>query len=106
MDWDAFIDGIKDDAGTLAKEELKAAIRGAAGDLDGFVREQGRRIQDRLRQLAAGQITRDQFQDAIEDVRDLTREKLDQRAIARAAGARRLVDQVCRILLARLVALL
>jgi len=106
MDWDAFIDAVKDDAGVLAKPALKQAIQGAATDLDAFVQAQGAKVKDCLRQLADGRITREQFHDYIEDIRDLAQEQLDARAIAAAAGARSLVNDVCRVLLDKLIALI
>ena len=70
--WERFIDSIRDDAGQLAKEELKLLIRDAVSDSDRFLQEQGRKMERYLTQLASDEITKEQFEGYMEDLRILT----------------------------------
>lgn len=70
---EAFIDALKDSACILAKEELKNLINRSKSDPDAFIRQQGKKLELYIDQLADGSITKKQFEDCILDVRDLTK---------------------------------
>ena len=52
--WEDFIDNLKDDAGTLAKKELKDFINSSKTDSEAFVQRQGQKLELYLKQLADG----------------------------------------------------
>ncbi len=56
-DWHDFIDGLKDGAGLLAKDQLKSLVATAKADSNDFIRKQGTKLDRYLTELAAGQIT-------------------------------------------------
>lgn len=106
MNWQAFIDGIKDGAGTLAKAELKKDITAARDDANAFISAQGLKVQLYLGQLATGGLTKDQFAMFIQDIKDLTQMKLDQDQIAAAASAQRLINGVLDVILDQVLKLI
>lgn len=104
--WENYIDGLKDDAGALAKEELKNLVNAATSDSDQFIREQGRKMEKYLTQLAAGEITKDQFKGNIEDIRDLTEMKKLELSVAAKASAQRVITGISNLIIDGLLKLL
>jgi hypothetical protein len=70
--WEDFIDNLKDDAGKLAKNELKELVKNSKEDSEKFIKKQGEKMELYLNQLADGQITKKQFEGYILDIKDLT----------------------------------
>jgi len=87
-----YIDGLKDKAGTLAKEELKVLISSAKNDQSEFVRLQAENIEHWTEQLAAGEITPAGYKKLVSKMDVLT--KLDEirLEVAAKASAQRLAD--------------
>jgi hypothetical protein len=104
--WKSFVDDLKDEAGILAKTELKNLILNAKADSNLFIKKQGGKIERYLNQLASKKITKKRFKAYMEDIRDLTAmEQLKMRAAAKA-GAQRLVNGIEELILNGLIMLL
>jgi len=92
--WEEFIDNLKDSTGKLAKEELKTLIKTAKSDSEDFIRRQAEKIELYLIQLAEGEITKDQFEGYIQDIRDLTEMKALQMSVAAKVRAQNLAQGI------------
>ncbi len=106
MVWSDFINGIKDEAGTLAKGELIGLIADAGKDKEEFIRKQSQKVQRYLEQLAAGEITKDQFVGYMEDIRDLTQMQALKLAVDAKARAQKLASGIEEMIINKLVALI
>ena len=104
--WETFIDGLKDDAGTLAKEELKNLVYEAKSSTDLFIRDQGWKMEKYLTQLAAGEITKEQFKGNIEDLKDLVEMRQMELSVAAKASAQRIVAGISKLMIDGLLKLL
>lgn len=69
--WHKLIDDLRDTGGQLAAEELKDLVAGAKGDTEVFIKRQGEKLELYLDQLAAGAITKAQFEGYVLGIRDL-----------------------------------
>jgi len=103
--WERFIDSIRDDAGQLAKEELKLLIRDAVSDSDRFLQEQGRKMERYLTQLASDEITKEQFEGYMEDLRILTQMQARKMKVAAKARAQRLAQGIVDLVIDGLLVL-
>lgn len=106
VDWEAFIDGLKDEAGKLAKNELKAFVSEAKNDSEEFIKRQGHKLDLYLGQLASGNISRDQFEGYIIDIRDLAEMQAMKMSIAGRARAQRLAEGITKLIFNGLLSLL
>jgi hypothetical protein len=104
--WEKYIDGVKDDAGVLAKEELKKLVNATSNDSDQFIREQGQKMEKYLTQLAAGALTKDQFKWYIEDIKDLTEMKKLEMSVAAKASTQRIIAGINKLMIDGLLKLL
>lgn len=104
--WMAFLDELKDEAATLAKEELKGVITSAAQDADAFIRRQATKTERYLSQLAAGEITKEQFEGYLEDIEKLTRLQALKLNVEAKARAQRLADGIKNLILDKMLKLL
>ncbi len=104
--WHDFIDRLKDDGGTLAKEELKELVASAKSDGNDFIQRQGKKMERYLEQLAAGSIKAREFEGYMKDLVALT--MMESAALAQAAQTRahRLAMGTANLILKALVALL
>ena len=105
-DWHDFIDKIKDDSGKLAKDELKNLIDMAKNDSEDFVKKQGQKMEGYLKQLAAGQISKGQFENYMQDIKDLTEMQMLKMSVAGKASAQRLSDGIVTLIFDGLMKLL
>ena len=103
--WEDFINGLKDNSGKLAKDELKSLITWAASEDVDFIREQGEDLERYLTQLANGQITKQQFDGYVRDMRRLARMEALQGSVAAKAAAQRLADGIQSLIIDGLIAL-
>ena len=101
--WETYIDGLRDDAGTLAKDELKKLVNEAKSDPDKFIRDKGRKMEKYLTQLAVGEITKEQFKGNIEDLKDLVEMKQLELSVAAKVSAQRIVADISRLMVDGLV---
>lgn len=104
--WITFIDELKDEAGILAKNELKDLISDSLEDTEEFTRNQAQKIQRYLNQLALSQITKQQFEGYMVDTADLTRMHAVKMEVAAKVRAQRLADGVQNLILDRLLKVL
>ena len=104
-DWEDFVSNLKDGAAGLLKTELSGLIKNAKGDSDAFIKRQGEKLELYLNQLANGQITKEQFQGYVCDIRDLTEMHALKMSVAGKASAQRLVDGVIKLVINGLIAM-
>ena len=104
--WQDFIDGLKDEIGILAKEELKELIDGAKKDRDAFIKRQGEKLELYLQQLAEKKITKRQFKGYILDIIDLTRIQARKMKVRAKARAQKLAKRIKRLIIDSLFELL
>lgn len=104
--WETFIDNLRDSAGLLAKEELKALVANAKADSHQFIRKQGMKMERYLNQLAAGEITPQEFEGNMEDLRTLAQMQLLKMRVAEKAAAQRLCKGIEDLVLNGLLELL
>lgn len=103
--WEVFIDNLKDDAGKLAKDELKALVKATKNDSEAFIKKQGEKLERYLDQLAASAITKAQFKEYVEDIRDLTELEKLKMSVAAKASAQRLADGITSLVIDGLLSL-
>lgn len=92
--------------GTLAKDELKNLVKNAKADSEDFIKRQGAKLERYLNQLAAGQITKDQFEGYVRDIRDLTEMQALKMSVAGKASAQRLANGISNLIIDGLLALI
>jgi hypothetical protein len=102
IDWTDWLDNLKDSAGALAKDELKNLVNNSLNDADAFIKEQGQKLQKYLQQLANGQISKDEFNDNVQDLSDLLDEQIQEDIIAAKASAQRLVAGIKKLVIGSL----
>lgn len=103
--WEIFIDNLKDDVGKLAKDELKVLVKATKNNSEGFIKKQGEKLERYLDQLATGEITKDQFKEYVEDIRDLTEIQKLKMSVAAKASAQRLADGITSLIIDGLLSL-
>ena len=104
--WEEFIDNLKDDAGKLAKGELKDLINNTKNDAEDFIKEQGEKMEEYLTQLAEGTINKKKFEGYMIDIRDLTEMKALQLSVAAKARAQNIVNGITGLIIDGLITLL
>ncbi len=92
--WEDFIDNLKDDAGILVKKELKDLLNSTKEDGEDFIKEQGENMKKYLTQLAKKEITKDQFEGYVLDLKDLTEMEALKMLVDSKARAQRLAKGV------------
>lgn len=84
-----FVDGLKDQAGVLAKDELKALLRDAEADGSEFVKRQAGHLETWTGMLADGQLTPEGFKKLVKRMEVLGDiEKLGLTVKAKASAQR------------------
>lgn len=101
-----YINGLKDDATVLAKEEFLDWIRGSKDEPDAFVRNQRAKMERYLAQLANGEITGEEFKQYVVDLRSLIELEMLMQSVATKAKAQDFVAKLQDLVLKRLVSLL
>ena len=104
--WEEFIDSLKDESGKLAKEELKELVKSAKEDSEDFIKEQGEKMERYLNQLASQEITKQQFEGYMVDIRELTKMKEREIGVAAKAKAQKIIAGITDNVINGLVALL
>jgi hypothetical protein len=104
--WEEFIDNIKDTTGKLAKDELKNLVKDAKSDSEDFIKRQGEKLELYLNQLASGQITKEQCEGYLIDLRDLAEMQALKMSVAAKARAQSLAMGVTNIVLNGLIKLI
>jgi hypothetical protein len=104
--WEFFLNEMLDDAGQLLRNEIKILLDEAKNDSEVFLRRQGRKIEKYLNQLAAGKISKKQFEGYLADIKSLTAMHTLQLSLASRTRAQRLIQGITALLLKRLIALI
>lgn len=104
--WEDFIDNLRDEAGKLAKDELKDLVKTAKEDSEEFIKRQGEKLELYLNQLAMGEVTKEQFEGYILDIRDLTEMKVLEMSVEAKAKAQRLGKGIVNLIINGLISLL
>ena len=104
--WHKFIDGLKDEGGTLAKDELKDLVKDAKADADAFIKKQGVKLERYLNQLTKKEITKAEFEGYVKDLTTLTLMQSASMAQAAQTRAHNLAMNIANLVLKGLVALL
>lgn len=99
----AFVDGLKDDSFALVRGEFKGFLEGLKDRTDSFGQQQKAAIDGYLLQLASGKITKPQFQDAMEDIRDLATMELRLEKVETKASAQRIQDGITKLVINGLI---
>jgi hypothetical protein len=104
--WEAFVDSLIAGGKQIAKQELKSLLVLAKGEANDFVRGQGEKLERYLNQLAAGQITKDEFAILVKDLRNLTEMRALELEVAAKASAQRLVAGITKLVIEGLLKLI
>lgn len=104
--WEDFINGLKDEAGALAKNELVDLIKGAKSDSEDFIKRQGVKIERYIGQLADGEIDSKEFEGYMLDIRDLTEIHALKLSVAAKARAQRLAKGITDLVIDGLMKLI
>ena len=104
--WIAFLDGLKDEAGSVAKGELKGLITDSLTDGEEFIRRQAGKVERYLNQIALGEITTEEFKGYMVDIEELTRMQVLKLQVAAKARAQRLADGIQSLIIDKLIALI
>jgi len=104
--WEQLFQDLKGEAAELLKGELGKWLTEVKAETDSFVRRQAEKTELYLNQLAAGQITKQQAQSYLVDIKDLTTLQELKMSVAAKASAQRLVKGIEDLILDRLFALL
>jgi len=106
MKWDEFILGIVDDAETFAKDELVDLVRTSVNDSDEFIAKKGKKMRRYLQQLADEEITKDEFESNILDLKALVELQALKLAVAAKARAQRISDGIQNLVIDSLLKLI
>ena len=101
-----FIDGLKDDAEKLAKDELKTLIATAKNDTSDFVRLQAENLERWTVMLADKDITPDGYKLLVRKMEVLTQLEAIKLKVAAKASAQRLADGIQQLVVKALFTLI
>ena len=104
--WQTFFDDIVDEAGILVKNEVKDLLRMSKEDSDEFIQRQGEKVENYLNQLARGEITKQQLEGYLLDIKDLTEMQALKLSVAARARAQRLAEGITDLIVKRLLAII
>jgi hypothetical protein len=99
MNWIEYLDSLRDDAGALAKQELKGLLQSALVDTNGTVSAIAGDVKKYLEQLGNGQITKAQFLSLMDDQKTVARMKARREAVEVKARLQKLADGIERLLI-------
>jgi len=106
ISWEEFITNLKDEAGALAKAELIDLVTGTRKDSNEFLKRQGRKLERYLKQLANGQITKEQLEGYMRDIKTLTETQALKMSVAAKARAQKLAQGIGELVLNKLLRLI
>jgi hypothetical protein len=89
-----FIDGLKDDAGKLAKGELKTLVKDAKKDASNFVRLQATNLQNWTVMLADGELTAKGYKMLVKKMEVMTQLETIRLKVKALAAAQRLAGGI------------
>jgi hypothetical protein len=100
---DEFFNSIKDGSFALIRGELVTFVDGLKNRTDDFSKQQHVKIEKYLLQLATQQITKQQFQDAMLDIKTLAEMELRLENVQRKAAAQRITDGLTKLVINGLI---
>ncbi len=101
--WEAFVDNLVSGGKKIAKDELKHLLTFAKEDANDFIRGQGTKLERYLNELALGQITPEQFETLVKDLKSLTEMRALEMQVAAKASAQRLIVGITTLVIQGLV---
>ncbi len=104
--WEKFVDDLIAGGKKLAKGELTELVSSSKADANAFVHRQGEKLERYLNQLAAGEITRADFEVLVKDLKDLTELEALKMQVAAKASAQRLAAGIGDLVLNGLLKLI
>ena len=105
VSWESLFEGLTGDLAAEAKNEVAGLLGWAISDSEDFIKEQGRKIENYLDQLARGEITKEQLEGYMRDIVQLTRMHKLKMQVAGKASAQRLIDGIKDYILDRMMKL-
>ena len=94
-----FIDGLKDQAGDLAKDELKALVKDAKEDVSDFVRLQAENLERWTGMLADGDLTPKGFKKLVRNMEVMTQLQVIKLKVKAKASAQRLAAGIQKLVI-------
>lgn len=88
--WETFVDSLIAGGKQIAKDEMKSLVSVAKGDANKFIRSQGQKLERYLNLLGAGQISNEEFELLVKDLKTLTEMRALELDVAAKASAQRL----------------
>lgn len=104
--WETFIDNLIAGGKQIAKDELKSLLLTTKADANVFIKSQGEKLERYLNQLAAGQITKEEFEQSVKDLKQLTELEALRLQVAAKASAQRLVAGISKLIIEGLLKLI
>lgn len=101
-----FIDGLKDDAGVLAKEELKKLVKDAKGDTSDFVRLQAENIERWTVMVSEGKLTPAGYKELVKKMEVMSQLQVIKLKVKAKASAQRLATGIKDLIVGQLFRLL
>lgn len=101
--WEDVIEDIVGESGSLVKNEIRQLLDDAKNDSEDFLRRQADKIDNYLNQLANNEISKEQFESYLLDIKDLTEMHSLKLSVAARARAQRLADGITDIILNKLL---
>ena len=99
----SFVNGLKDDSFSLLRSEFIGFVDGLKNRTDDFSKEQHAKLEKLLLQLTAQQITKQQFQDAIIDMKTLADMEVTLEKVETKASAQRISDGLQKLVINGLI---
>jgi hypothetical protein len=104
--WEELFNDLKAECAEQLKGELATLLNAAKGDSEAFVKKQAEKTELYMNQLAAGDITVQQVEGYLLDIKDLTAMQALKLSVAGKASAQRLVEGIEDLILNGLFKLL
>lgn len=97
--WETFVDSLIAGGKQIAKDEMKSLVSVAKGDVNTFIRSQGQKLERYLNLLGAGQISKEEFELLVKDLKTLTEMRALELEVAAKASAQRLAAGITDLMI-------
>ncbi len=97
--WETFVDSLIAGGKQIAKNEMKSLVSVAKGDANKFIRSQGQKLERYLNLLGAGQISKEEFELLVKDLKTLTEMQALELDVAAKASAQRLAAGITDLMI-------
>lgn len=99
----SFVNGLKNDSFSLVRGEFVGFVDGLKTNTDEFSQKQHAKLEQLLLQIAAQQITRQQFADGIADMKELADMEVSLEKVETKASAQRLSEGLQKLVISALL---